>query len=171
MASNFLDTLSHTQHGAPSRLGAYNRLEIIGYGYLTVFWRAMRYADRQMVCLKNVRVFEMTAADRKLTLNEVKFMEAFSHPNLFTLIEAFIEQNELWVCLEFISGGGNLGLLIHNMQEFKKQADEFDIWRVIYFISAGLSHMHQHGMFHKCLKPTNVLITDRGEIKVYSEIK
>lgn len=45
-------------------------------------------------------------------------------------------------------------------------ADEDRLWQLFREIVEGLSHIHQQGMIHRDLKPVNIFLDSRGQVKI-----
>lgn len=90
-----------------------------------------------------------------VNLKEVQALVGLKHPNIVTLNELILENTELNLIFEFI------GI---NLYEFltkqPKEIPEIKIRNIIYQILQGLAYMHRQNIFHRDMKPENILIND-----------
>lgn len=90
-----------------------------------------------------------------LNLKEVKALVGLKHPNIVTLQELILNDNDLHLIFEFI--GVNL---YEFMSSQNREIPELKIRNIIYQILQGLAYMHKQNFFHRDMKPENILIKD-----------
>lgn len=91
-------------------------------------------------------------------LREVEFLTRVSpHRNLVRAHEIFVDNAMLQCHIVMESMEMNLYDLIkaRNGVYFPSRT----VKEILYQISSGLNHIHQHGFFHRDVKPENILIT------------
>lgn len=87
------------------------------------------------------------------SMREVKALIGLNHPNIITLNEMILEDNELFLIFEHV--GQNL---YEYSQKQTKNLPEINIRNIIYQILQGLAYMHRQNYFHRDMKPENILI-------------
>jgi tetratricopeptide (TPR) repeat protein len=101
---------------------------------------------------------------RTRLLREARAMARLSHANAITVFEAGqVEvggEAQVYVAMELIEGG-TLGRWLR-----RKKRGWREILPVIVAAGRGLEAAHAAGMVHRDFKPDNVLVSDRGEVKV-----
>ncbi|KAA8915337.1 hypothetical protein TRICI_002521 [Trichomonascus ciferrii] len=110
----------------------------------------------------------MQDAESYANLREVEFLSRVSpHQNLVRAHEIFVDNAMLQCHIVMESMEMNLYDLIksRNGMYFPSRA----IKELLYQIASGLNHIHQHGFFHRDVKPENILITpNSGQLQSYS---
>ncbi|RLN73087.1 hypothetical protein BBJ28_00003783, partial [Nothophytophthora sp. Chile5] len=151
-------------HGG--QLDDYEVLKPIGKGKFSVVYKAKRRHDGQAVALKKIAIFDMmNAKAREKTLKEVRLVQSVSHPNIVQYLDAFIQNNELYIAFEWAEAG-DLKRQIRKANEKGVRFDERTIWRYFTQLCAAILYLHQERIMHRDLKPANIFLTLQGVVKV-----
>lgn len=136
----------------------YTLHEVVGRGSFGCVHRveSHRYKDVDFV-LKYMKL----ASDARLSCNEVDNLMQLSHPNIIRMYEYFIDEDYLFIILEYCPRG--------SLQDYIDKNGPIQ-GRVLW-ISAGqlidaLMYCHQRGVAHRDIKPANVLMDAYGRIKL-----
>ncbi|XP_016130430.1 mitogen-activated protein kinase kinase kinase kinase 2-like [Sinocyclocheilus grahami] len=93
--------------------------------------------------------------------HEITMMKDCTHKNIVAYFGSYLRNNKLWICMEFC-GGGSLQDIYHVTGPLKE--------RQIAYVSRetlqGLHHLHQAGKMHRDIKGANILLTERGDVKL-----
>ena len=89
--------------------------------------------------------------------------QALSHPNIVKVYELHQEDDAAFFTMELIEGELLSGVLrrIHPRPLARHEA-----WAIIRAVGAGLTHAHSRNVVHGDLKPQNIMLTERGEIRI-----
>ena len=138
--------------------GRYEILGLLGRGGSADVHRARdRVLDRD-VALKVLR--EVTDVDRDRFAGEAHVLSLLSHPSIVTLYDADVDDGRPWLALELVEGRSLAAL--HRERPMTLQA----LAAVAAQVAAGLAHAHGHGVVHRDVKPSNVLITPSGSARL-----
>ncbi|KAL2094576.1 hypothetical protein ACEWY4_009295 [Coilia grayii] len=92
---------------------------------------------------------------------EITMMKECTHKNIVAYFGSYHRNNKLWICMEYC-GGGSLQDIYHVTGPLKE--------RQIAYVSRetlqGLHYLHQMGKMHRDIKGANILLTERGDVKL-----
>ena len=97
---------------------------------------------------------------RELLFNEVVIMRDYHHPNIISMVDAFLVQDHLWVEMEYLEGGSltdivtSLHLTEEQMATVCKQVLE------------ALAYLHRQGVIHRDVKSDSILLSADGRVKL-----
>ena len=141
----------------------YRILSEIGRGGMGVVFKAEDPRLARFVALKFVAPRHALGAEeaRRRLLAEARAASALDHPNICTIYDVGeASDGRLFIAMAFYQG-----------KTLAKQIEEgaLTIERttaIAVAIARGLAHAHHVGVIHRDVKPSNVLVTDDGEVKI-----
>jgi eukaryotic-like serine/threonine-protein kinase len=136
----------------PARLGAYDILGEIGRGGMAVVYQARQPVLDRIVALKRLRLRDHEDADVARFLREAESLARVPHPNIVQVFEVAQEDGRPFLVLEFV-GGGSLAEFLSGDPVEPRAAAEF-----VEKVTRAVHHAHTHGVIHRDLKPTNILL-------------
>ncbi|KAK5459837.1 serine/threonine-protein kinase gin4 [Exophiala xenobiotica] len=92
---------------------------------------------------------------------EVVIMKLITHPNIINLYDIWENRGELYLVLEYVSGGELFDYVSSN-----GALPEGEAVRLFRQIIAGLSYCHRFNICHRDLKPENILLDSQRNIKL-----
>jgi p21-activated kinase 1 len=98
--------------------------------------------------------------NKDLIINEILVMRTSYHANIVNYIHSFLYKNEIWIVMEFMEGGSLMDVVTENLMT------EGQIAAVSREIALGLQHLHKHGVIHRDIKSSNVLLSLTGDVKL-----
>ncbi|XP_062867328.1 mitogen-activated protein kinase kinase kinase kinase 6 [Trichomycterus rosablanca] len=109
-----------------------------------------------------IKVVKLDAGDDISSIQqEITMMKGCMHKNIVAYFGSYFRNNKLWICMEFC-GGGSLQDIYHVTGPLKE--------RQIAFVSRetlqGLHYLHVMGKMHRDIKGANILLTERGDVKL-----
>lgn len=87
------------------------------------------------------------------------------HPNIIQYLDSFIENNELYIVVEWAEKG-DLKYIVKRALKEDSHLDENRIWEYISQMAEALAHMHSKRIMHRDLKPANIFIDAEGKLKL-----
>jgi len=139
----------------------YEILRRLGAGGSGVVYLANDTLLTRPVVLKILRRGLLTLGQMRTTvLREARLASAIEHPNVCAIYEVGETGEEAYIVMQFVPGQ-SLDLLIQ-----RGPASIQLVLSVGIQIADGLQAAHSLGIFHRDLKPQNVMLTDGGLVKI-----
>ena len=143
-------------------VGPYRLIELLGEGGMGRVFKASHVRLDRLVALKLIRPEKL---GRPKTLErfhrEIRAAAQLAHPNVVLAIDADSVGGQLYFAMEFVDGT-DLARLVEQSGPLDP-AVAADYFRQA---AAGLQHAHERGLVHRDVKPSNLLLTPRGQVKV-----
>ncbi|MEK6234540.1 MAG: protein kinase [Planctomycetales bacterium] len=136
-------------------VGRYKLIELIGEGGMGAVFKAEEQGGmRRTVALKvmNEELLEKPKSLRRF-LREVKAAALLNHPNIVTSLDADSVGEAYFLVMEYVEG--------KDLHAWVKEHKRLPIdWacECIRQAAIGLQHAHKHGMVHRDVKPSNLLV-------------
>ncbi|OAD68136.1 kinase MKL2 MAPK-like protein, partial [Phycomyces blakesleeanus NRRL 1555(-)] len=133
-------------------------LEQIGNGSFGSVHRATHKTSQRTVAIKIMKQ-KYSSSSECSQLREYKTMKhLLLHPNVVQLYDTFLgSTKELCFIMEYMDGG-NLYQFIKERRETSKTILPSQARDILRQILAALAHIHRQGIFHRDMKPENLLL-------------
>ena len=144
-----------------TKLGPFALLEKLGEGGMGVVYKAKDTRLDRFVAIKLLP--ESLAADpgrRARFIQEARAASALNHPNIVTIHEIAEENGVDFIVMEYITGR-TLDQAIP-----RKGMRVSEVLGIATQMAAALTAAHEAKIIHRDLKPGNVMVTDRGVVKL-----
>ncbi|KAK7507239.1 hypothetical protein BaRGS_00001174 [Batillaria attramentaria] len=141
----------------------YVKIEKIGEGTYGVVYKGRHKKTNRMVALKKIRLESDEEGVPSTAVREISLLRELQHPNIVSLEDVLMQENKLYLVFEFLS------------MDLKKYMDSIPagqpmdkmlIKSYLFQISQGMLFCHQRRVLHRDLKPQNLLIDNKGVIKI-----
>jgi serine/threonine protein kinase len=148
--------------GGPRRIGEYELLEPLGAGGMGEVFKARHRRLGKLVALKLLPVGSHSSADRVARfLREIQAVGSLNHPNVIEAHDAGEEAGVVYLAMKLVEGE-DLGRLVQRGGPLPvAQACELARQAAL-----GLQYLHERGLIHRDVKPTNLMRTPEGAVKV-----
>ena len=139
-------------------IGKYKILSTIGSGgFGTVYLAEDTWIDKKVA----LKVPHKQNLDFGELLREPRLLAALNHPNIVTILTAERQENVFFIVMEFVPG--------ETLESIIARDGALDVQAALDYtcqICNGVDHAHRHGVLHRDLRPSNVLVTGSGMVKV-----
>ncbi|KAJ7996393.1 hypothetical protein DPEC_G00236620 [Dallia pectoralis] len=137
----------------------YELLHRIGSGTYGDVFKARNLKTSVIAAIKVVKLDP--GEDISSIQQEITMIKECTHKNIVSYFGSYLRNNKLWICMEYC-GGGSLQDIYH----VTGPLNERQIAYVCRETLQGLRHLHEAGKMHRDIKGANILLTERGDIKL-----
>jgi serine/threonine-protein kinase len=139
-------------------IGKYKILSTIGSGgFGTVYLAEDTWIDKKVA----LKVPHRQNLDFGELLREPRLLATLSHPNIVTILTAEKQENVFFIVMEFVPGQTLESIVAHDGPLDLNAALDYTCQ-----ICNAVDHAHRHGVLHRDLRPSNVIVSDSGMLKV-----
>jgi serine/threonine protein kinase len=139
-------------------IGKYKILSTIGSGgFGTVYLAEDTWIDKKVA----LKVPHKQGVDFGELLREPRLLATLNHPNIVTIMTAEKQENIFFIVMEFVPG--------ETLETIIARDGALELSRALDYIcqiSNAVDHAHRHGVLHRDLRPSNVLVAGNGMLKV-----
>ena len=127
-------------------------------GFGKVFLAKEDNSDR-LVSIK--QLIDLDKAKQKTLIHEIQTIAKFNHPNIVTYYHHFIQDETLYLVMEYCSGGSLYDKIKKNELILSYQVLDW-----VTLLANTLQVVHKKGIIHHDIKPENILFTENDTIKI-----
>jgi serine/threonine-protein kinase len=144
----------------PEVIGKYNIQSVVAVGGMGTVYRAIHPSLKRQVIIKKLSI-RGNSAIRERFKREAQILLDLSSPYIVRMFDYFSEGKSDYIVLECVDGM-SLDKLIQKQVALPPQL------ALLIFLDAcyGLKHAHAKGIVHRDIKPGNILISRRAEVKL-----
>jgi len=143
-----------------AQLDKYEKLQKIGEGTYGVVYKARNRETGQYIALKKIRLENEDEGIPSTAIREISILKEMIHPTIVSLLDVVNYDNKLYLVFEFLD------------QDLKKHMDSVSclspalVQSYTKQLLQGLAYCHQRRIVHRDLKPQNLLIDQKGSLKL-----
>jgi serine/threonine protein kinase len=145
-----------------TKLGKYEITGELGSGAMGVVYRAEDPRLGRSVALKTTNAEVAGSPDLlKRFYREAQAAAKLAHSNIVTIYEIDETNGVPFIAMEYLEG--------ENLQKIISDRRELPILRKLQIIidaCKGLEYAHQHGVVHRDVKPSNIVVLDNSQVKI-----
>ena len=136
--------------------------ELVGVGGMCNVYRAFDAEALQTVAVKMLRD-EYAANEEYLRRfrNESRAINALSHPNIVKIYDVVLDAPNPYLVMEYVSG-----ITLKEYIDRKKPLPGRTAANIAGLVLTALQCAHENGIVHRDVKPQNIMVTEKGEVKV-----
>ena len=149
--------------GMPETLGEYQLLEELGRGGMGRVYKALHTKLDRVVAVKVLPSGRV--GDRKAIVRferEMKAVGRLVHPNIVQAYDAREIDGTPVLIMEFVDGL-DLAEMVRRARDRLRVADACELVRQT---ALALQCAHEHGLVHRDVKPSNIMLARSGEVKL-----
>jgi len=139
-------------------IGKYKILSTLGSGgFGTVYLAEDTWIDKKVA----LKVPHKQGVDFGELLREPRLLATLNHPNIVTILTAEKQENVFFIVMEFVPG--------ESLEAIIARDGALDVGLALDYtcqICNAVDHAHRQGVLHRDLRPSNVIVSDSGMLKV-----
>ncbi|MCA0242961.1 MAG: serine/threonine protein kinase [Proteobacteria bacterium] len=146
----------------PERLGKYRITDVLGEGAMGIVYKAFDPDIRRAVALKTIRsqVADSGSAQARFR-NEAQAAGRLAHPGIVAVYDFGVDADVAFIAMEFVEGHTLAHYLLNRVR-----FTDADIPGVMCQVLDALDHAHEQGVWHRDVKPANIIMASNGRLKV-----
>jgi len=141
----------------------YEPKKILGRGSFGVVCVAHDKVRAENIAIKRIRPFANDEWDARHTLREIRLLKLLgSHPNIISLydLSLFEDKAELYMMMELMDCD------LHRIIQSKQSLTDMHFKCFAKQMLEGINAMHSVGVFHRDLKPGNILVSKDCQLRI-----
>jgi len=146
----------------PTSIGRYKIVDRLGKGAMGVVYNAHDSLMERSVAIKVMMTdLEDDPETSSRFYREARAAGQLVHPNIITIFDMGEDDGRPFIVMELLAG--------QTLNKYMERPEAADIETKIDLmlqICAGLHAAHTHGIFHRDVKPGNLLVRPNGELKI-----
>ncbi|XP_025081640.1 cyclin-dependent kinase 2-like [Pomacea canaliculata] len=141
----------------------FQKIEKIGEGTYGVVYKARdKYNPERYVALKKIRLDADSEGVPSTAIREISLLKELDHPNVVKLLDVLHYDKKLYLVFEYLN---------RDLKKYLENAPPGGlppalIKSYLHQLLAGVAYCHAHRVLHRDLKPQNLLIDIKGNIKL-----
>jgi serine/threonine-protein kinase len=144
------------------RIGHYRIVAELGRGGMGIVYKAHEESLNRFVAIKVLG--EHLAEDPghvERFLREARSAASLNHPNIVQIYAVSEEGGRHFFAMEYVSGSS-----LQQILRSSGSLDPIQVAKIALQTASGLSAAHEQGIIHRDVKPANLMIDDRGLVKI-----
>uniref|UniRef100_A0AAG5DQA4 Mitogen-activated protein kinase kinase kinase kinase n=1 Tax=Anopheles atroparvus TaxID=41427 RepID=A0AAG5DQA4_ANOAO len=137
----------------------YELIHKIGSGTYGDVYKAKKLQSNEPAAIKVIKL--EPGDDIQIIQQEILMMRDCRHSNIISYFGSYMRHDKLWICMEFCGGGS-----LQDIYQVTGPLTELQIAYMCRETLRGLSYLHSKGKIHRDIKGANILLTERGDVKL-----
>ena len=149
--------------GPGSRLRHYVIEDLIAQGGMGSVWRALDTRQNQRVAIKAVANDLIADPEFRVRIrDEARRHQRLQHPNIVPVPDVFAEGGIICIVMKLIEGSSLAAML-----EQRRRLEITEAIGIVKSVVTALDYAHRHGIVHRDVKPSNVLVDRQGWVWLF----
>ncbi|KAJ3095380.1 hypothetical protein HDU97_007003 [Phlyctochytrium planicorne] len=139
----------------------YQKIEKLGEGTYGIVYKAQNKVTSDIVALKRIRLDNEEEGVPCTAIREISLLKELQHPNIVRLYDVIHTEKKLTLVFEYLDSD-----LKKFVDSYGGDVDIPTIKHLMYQLLKGIAFCHEHRVLHRDLKPQNLLINKKLELKL-----
>ncbi|XP_030232699.1 dual specificity mitogen-activated protein kinase kinase 5 isoform X1 [Gadus morhua] len=130
--------------------------EQLGHGNGGTVYKAYHVLGKRVLAVKVIPL-DITEELQRQIMSELEILYKCDSPYIITFYTAFFVENRISICTEFMDGG--------SLDVYRKIPENV-LGRIAVSVVKGLTYLWSLKILHRDVKPSNMLVNTRGQVKL-----
>ncbi|XP_060767104.1 dual specificity mitogen-activated protein kinase kinase 5 isoform X2 [Neoarius graeffei] len=130
--------------------------EQLGHGNGGTVYKAYHVLGKRVLAVKVIPL-DITVELQKQIMSELEILYKCDSPYIIKFYSAFFVENRISICTEFMDGGS---------LDVYRRVPEHVLGRIAVAVVKGLTYLWSLKILHRDVKPSNMLVNTRGQVKL-----
>ncbi|KAI9476151.1 MAG: kinase-like domain-containing protein [Benjaminiella poitrasii] len=126
-----------------------------------IVYKAQNRETNEVVALKRIRLDNEEEGVPCTAIREISLLKELKHPNIVRLYDVLHTEKKLTLVFEYLDSD-----LKKFLDSYGGDIDVITLKQLMYQLLKGIAFCHAHRVLHRDLKPQNLLINKKGELKL-----
>eukprot|EP01006_Ploeotia_vitrea_P040898 TRINITY_DN66469_c9_g4_i1.p1 TRINITY_DN66469_c9_g4~~TRINITY_DN66469_c9_g4_i1.p1 ORF type:complete len:560 (+),score=52.98 TRINITY_DN66469_c9_g4_i1:46-1725(+) len=140
----------------------FDLMGMLGRGSYGAVWKARNKQTNEIVAVKLIPVNATLDTGLDTVRKEISILKECDNPNIVQYKGTYMSEDTLWINMEYC-GGGSVSDIIETLEQ---PLDEASIAVICSKALMALAYLHDMLKIHRDVKGSNILLTDKGEVKL-----
>jgi len=146
------------------KLGRYEVISELGQGAMGVVYKARDPLIDRIVAIKTINLGMAQEEKEEYEARfyqEAKAAGRLNHPNIVTIYDVGKSCDIAYIAMEFLQG--------RELRDVLREEGRMPVGRVLDIVAqvaSGLAYAHDHGIVHRDVKPSNIMVIQDGHVKI-----
>ncbi|KAI1607874.1 non-specific serine/threonine protein kinase [Exophiala viscosa] len=141
---------------------SFQQLEKLGEGTYATVYKGRNRQTGELVALKEIHL-DSEEGTPSTAIREISLMKELKHENIVTLYDVIHTENKLMLVFEYMDKDLKKYM---DARGDRGQLDQVTIKRFMQDLLRGTAFCHENRVLHRDLKPQNLLINTKGQLKL-----
>ncbi|KXN73408.1 protein serine/threonine kinase [Conidiobolus coronatus NRRL 28638] len=139
----------------------YQKIEKLGEGTYGIVYKAQNRENGQVVALKRIRLDNEEEGVPCTAIREIALLKELKNPHIVCLYDVLHTDKKLILVFEYMDSD-----LKKFLDAYNGDLDPSTIKMLMFQLLKGINFCHKNRVLHRDLKPQNLLINKKGELKL-----
>ncbi len=147
-----------------SNLGRYEIIGELGQGAMGVVYKARDPLIDRVVAIKTINLSQALEEREEYEARfyqEARAAGRLSHHNIVTIYDVGKSGDVAYIAMEFLQGRE-----LRDILNEKSVLPLYQVLDIVAQVAQGLAYAHEHGIVHRDVKPSNIMIQKDGHVKI-----